>query len=78
MGLAGAAVQAGASSAIASLWEINDTGTVSLMQKFYNGYRAGQSKSEALREAQLAMIQAGGDNADPYIWAAFVLLGAWR
>lgn len=77
MGLAGAAVQAGASSAIASLWQVNDVGTAELMRQFYLRYSAGMSKSEALRDAQLALI-ASNDFADPNIWAAFTLLGGWR
>lgn len=78
MGLAGAAVQAGAQSAIASLWPVNDVGTAQLMENFYQLYRQGSSKSAALREAQLAMIAGGGMGANPNIWAAFTLLGAWR
>ena len=41
-------------------------------------YREGRTKSEALREAQLDLIGRGGGFADPGIWAAFTLLGAWR
>lgn len=78
MGLAGAAVQAGARSVIASLWPVNDAGTTRLMKSFYERYRSGSSKSASLREAQLAMIEAGGASANPNIWAAFTLLGAWR
>lgn len=78
MGLAGAAVQAGAKSAIASLWPVSDTGTAELMKTFYRLYREGRTKSEALREAQLSLIGQGGDLANPNIWAAFTLLGAWR
>ncbi|WP_166042525.1 CHAT domain-containing protein, partial [Sphingosinicella sp. YJ22] len=78
MGLAGAAVQAGARSVIGSLWQVNDAGTAELMRQFYQRYSAGRSRSEALREAQLALIDGGGANADPNIWAAFALLGAWR
>jgi CHAT domain-containing protein len=78
MGLAGAAVQAGSRSAIASLWPVNDIGTSDLMKNFYQFYRAGRSKSAALREAQLSMISRGGVSANPNIWAAFTLLGAWR
>lgn len=78
MGLAGAAVQAGARSALASLWQVNDAGTVELMKNFYANYRAGKSKSEALREAQLALITSGDGYNDPNIWAAFTLLGGWR
>lgn len=78
MGLAGAAVQAGAKSAIASLWPVSDAGTAELMKTFYRLYREGRTKSEALREAQLSLIDQGGVLADPGIWAAFTLLGAWR
>lgn len=78
MGLAGAAVQAGARSVIGSLWQVNDEGTAELMREFYQRYSAGRSRSEALREAQLALLERGGANASPNIWAAFALLGAWR
>lgn len=78
MGLAGAAVQAGASSAMASLWQVADTGTAELMRHFYANYRGGTSRAQSLREAQLSLIRSGGDNADPFVWAAFTLLGAWR
>jgi CHAT domain-containing protein len=78
MGLAGAAVQAGALSAIASLWQVDDSGTAELMRQFYANLASGQSRSEALRQAQLSMIRSGGNNADPFIWSAFTLLGAWR
>jgi CHAT domain-containing protein len=78
MGLAGAAVQAGAESAIASLWQVNDLGTAKLMQAFYGNLRRGQSKAEALRGAQLSLISAGADYANPNIWSAFILIGGWR
>jgi len=78
MGLAGAAVQAGARSVIGSLWQVNDAGTAELMRQFYQRYAQGSSRAEALRGAQLALIEKGGTNADPNIWAAFALLGAWR
>ena len=78
MGLAGAAVQAGALSAIASLWQVDDIGTAELMRQFYSRYRTGRGRSEALRDSQLALIEAGGNNARPNVWAAFTLLGAWR
>ncbi len=78
MGLAGAAVQAGARSALASLWEADDAGTSALMQDFYSHYHDGAGKAEALRDAQLAMLAKGGNFADPNVWAAFTLLGGWR
>lgn len=77
MGLAGAAIQAGAASAIASLWQVNDAGTAELMRQFYARYQAGQTKAAALRDAQLALL-ADAEFSDPNIWAAFTLLGGWR
>ncbi|MEM7797020.1 MAG: CHAT domain-containing protein, partial [Cyanobacteria bacterium P01_C01_bin.118] len=48
--------RAGAKSAIASLWSVDDGGTQALMTTFYDNLRQGQSKSEALRQAQIALI----------------------
>ena len=78
MGLAGSAVQAGAESAVASLWQVDDAGTLELMRNFYSFYAQGQGKAEAMRNAQLALIDSDGPLSDPGIWAAFTLLGAWR
>jgi CHAT domain-containing protein len=78
MGLAGVAVEAGANSVIASLWQVNDIGTGQLMRAFYGAYRGGAGRADALRTAQLEMIRSGGQNSDPYIWSAFTLLGSWR
>ncbi len=78
MGLAGSAVQAGAESAVASLWEVDDAGTLELMRNFYRLYASGQGKAEAMRNAQLALINGSEEFADPRVWAAFTLLGAWR
>ena len=78
MGLAGTAVQAGAQSALASLWQVDDTGTVELMKLFYANLAASQGRAEALRNAQLALIAKGEGLADPAIWAAFSMMGGWR
>ncbi|HEY9887074.1 MAG TPA: CHAT domain-containing protein [Candidatus Obscuribacterales bacterium] len=61
--------EAGASAAIASLWQVSDPGTESFMTGFYQALQAGQPKAEALRQAQIALINAqdagaaGGDRA---------------
>jgi CHAT domain-containing protein len=78
MGLAGAAVQAGAQSAIASLWQVDDIGTVELMRQFYANLATSESRADALRKAQLALIARGAALGDPSIWAAFSLMGGWR
>jgi CHAT domain-containing protein len=48
------------------------------MREFYANYRAGKSRAASLREAQLKLLGGSGKNSDPFIWAAFTLLGAWR
>lgn len=76
LGLAGAAAQAGVKSVIASLWAINDATTADLFKQFYSQLQM-QSKAEALRSAQLKLIEPGGRSAHPAYWAPFVLIGNW-
>jgi CHAT domain-containing protein len=56
-GFAGLAMQAGVKSAIASLWSIDDTGTVALMSQFYQNLKNNSSKAKSLRQAQVDMLQ---------------------
>jgi CHAT domain-containing protein len=56
-GFAGLALQAGAKSTLASLWSIDDAGTVALMSEFYQNLKSGLLKAEALRKSQIAMLQ---------------------
>ncbi|MEM9219088.1 MAG: CHAT domain-containing protein [Cyanobacteria bacterium P01_F01_bin.150] len=56
MGFAGLAVAAGVRSALASLWTIDDEGTLALMTEFYDQLDGMSIKSEALRQSQLAML----------------------
>ena len=57
LGFAGLAVKTGVKTTIASLWSVNDTATMSLMSKFYDGLLRSPLKGEALRQAQLAMLR---------------------
>lgn len=56
-GFAGLAMQAGVKSVLASLWSINDTGTLALMSEFYQQLSLSPIKAEALRKAQLEMLK---------------------
>jgi CHAT domain-containing protein/uncharacterized protein HemY len=59
--------RAGAKASIASLWEVSDGGTQLLMQAFYSQIKQGNiSTSEALRQAQIAMIYSDkkGEGSD--------------
>lgn len=57
LGFAGLTVASGAKSALASLWAVSDEGTFALMTDFYHQLQSATVKSEALRQAQLSMIQ---------------------
>jgi CHAT domain-containing protein len=54
LGFGGIAVQAGVQSVLASLWKVNDAGTLALMTAFYEqlGRSGVMTKAEALRRAQ--------------------------
>lgn len=56
LGFAGFALLAGAKSALASLWKVSDEATAGLMITFYQALDQEAIKAEALRDAQLAMI----------------------
>ncbi|MBW4510873.1 MAG: CHAT domain-containing protein [Scytonematopsis contorta HA4267-MV1] len=57
IGFAGLAVLAGVKTSVASLWVVNDTGTSAFMTKLYENLRQAPIRSEALRQAQLAMAK---------------------
>lgn len=69
---------AGVPTVVASLWEVDDESTASLMQKFHQRHRVEQeSFTEALRQAQRALIHGTAIKyRHPYYWAAFIISGA--
>ena len=56
LGFAGLAVQTGARSALASLWYVSDRGTLALMGGFYEQLRQANTKAQALRQTQMALL----------------------
>ena len=76
LGLAGVALKAGARSALATLWYINDEASGKLIAAFYQGLRSGLSKAEALRQAQRSLAADPGF-AHPAFWAPFLIIGNW-
>ena len=76
LGLGGIAVKAGAKTAVASLWSVSDEATSLLIQEFYARLGAGKSKVQALREAQIELIETVRFGHPAY-WAAFIMIGNW-
>ncbi|MBD2567358.1 CHAT domain-containing protein [Anabaena lutea] len=77
MGIAGTTVQAGASSAIASLWDLDDEASVPFIKELYQ--HLGQrniSRAEALRLAQQSLLK-NPKYDHPRYWAPYVLVGSW-
>lgn len=69
---------AGASTIVTTLFEIPDQESAELMRDFYSGLRIGQGNLEALRGAQLRLIdkrRAANGVSHPFFWAGFVLSG---
>lgn len=77
LGLAGIAVKAGARSALATLWYINDQASSLLIKDFYVNLKdESLSKARALQSAQISMIK-DPRYKHPSYWAPFLLIGNW-
>lgn len=78
LGLAGVAVKAGARSALATLWFVNDQSTSELITEFYGQLRRSPSSSKA-RCLQLAQIKLLSDRrySHPCYWSPYLIIGNW-
>lgn len=77
LGLAGIALRAGARSAMATLWFINDRATSELVTTFYDQLSSTkQSKAKALQQAQLSLLTQP-KYSHPTYWAPFLMIGNW-
>jgi CHAT domain-containing protein len=56
-GLAGQAIKSGVKSVIASLFQVPDLQTATLMTEFYKHLKTAPTKSEALRQAQISILR---------------------
>jgi CHAT domain-containing protein len=71
-GLQRAFFEAGASSLLMSLWQVDDAATQMLITYFYKEWLSGNVPHDALRKAQLKLRQ---QYPHPKYWGAFVLVG---
>jgi CHAT domain-containing protein len=77
LGLAGVALRAGARSALATLWSVNDRAAAALVVEFYTQLGdPAVSRAEALRRAQLKTL---GNHAfrHPSYWSPYLLISSW-
>ena len=75
MNLARSFLIAGAKSVVASLWDADDRSTATLMTHFYKHVAAGETVADALRAAQTEMLAEFGEDAKPYFWSGFTVIG---
>ncbi|WP_263349704.1 CHAT domain-containing protein [Acidicapsa acidisoli] len=68
-------IEAGSQSVVSTLWELEDHATAHFMTVFYDHLGRHEEKAEALRQAQLEMLNSGDP---PFYWAGFVLDGDSR
>jgi CHAT domain-containing protein len=79
LGLAGVGIKAGARSAIATLWYVDDKAASMIMSNFYQFLtKSGVSKAKALQKSQQALIHKSKKRYwHPMYWAPFLLIGNW-
>ncbi|HTF71139.1 MAG TPA: CHAT domain-containing tetratricopeptide repeat protein [Edaphobacter sp.] len=70
--LVNAFIEAGADSVVSTLWELEDHTTEHLMTQFYAKLANHERKVDALRAAQLELLDKG---VPPYYWASFQVVG---
>ena len=79
LGLAGLTIQTGVRSSLGSLWSVDDEASSDLMTFFYQALANDASISQALRAAQLALLnRSGPDEVNPAIWAPYIVVGNWQ
>jgi len=77
LGLAGVAIKAGARSALATLWFIDDQASSELVAEFYRQLQnPALSRAKALQQAQLKIL-SNQRYEHPAYWAPFLLLNNW-
>ena len=77
LGLAGVAIKAGARSALATLWYINDQASSDLVAEFYRQLQdPAVSRALALQRAQLKLLN-DPRYRHPGYWSPFLLINNW-
>jgi CHAT domain-containing protein len=83
-GIVRAALTAGASSVLATLWPIRSQMAELVFAAFFEAWQAGHSRAESLRRAQRRLLELDENDIDfsgsalPTHWAPYTLVGSWR
>ncbi|MBM3301768.1 MAG: CHAT domain-containing protein, partial [Deltaproteobacteria bacterium] len=64
---------AGAGSVLMTLWSVDETASVKLVEAFFRQMQGGQTATQALLAARSDLRRAGYDH--PFFWGAFILVG---
>jgi CHAT domain-containing protein len=78
VGMTRAFLTAGTESVLATLWDVDDRASVTVMRRFYEHLQrsaGGANNASALAEAQ-RQLRASHDTRHPYFWAPFVMVGS--
>lgn len=68
---------AGCPSVLMTKWDVDEKSTSIILDSFYKNLKAGQIKSEALRNAKLSFLDSAPQELqEPYYWAGLVLIGS--
>ena len=77
LGLAGVALRAGARSALATMWSVNDEASAELIGAFYRGLGSGSlSRAQALQSAQIKLLRMH-QYSHPVYWSPYLLISSW-
>ena len=77
LGLAGAAVRAGARSAVATFWQVHDEVAAELVTQFYRELQdPAVSRAVALQRAQLKIL-GNPRFVHPGYWSPFLMINSW-
>jgi len=77
-GLRRAFQHAGAKSVIMSMFSVPDESTSDIMERFYENWLSGESKSSALRDASLSILnerRSKNLSTHPLFWGGFIIVG---
>jgi CHAT domain-containing protein len=56
-----------------SLWSVSESGSVLLVEKFFQHLKEGKTKLDSLKSARDDIRNAGYKH--PFFWSAFILVG---